>query len=61
MKRKAEDLVFISKINRDGLGVRILENYKNTLDDFTLFCLSITEGTYIATNFFNYYIVRIKK
>lgn len=67
--KKPYELEFISRINRDGLGVsEIPKSFlqaceTNSLmrnDDYELFSLSITEGTYIAINF-NTYVVKLKK
>ncbi len=62
------ELEFISQINRDGKGVsEVSQSFlkacetnslmKNELYD--LYCLSVTEGTFIAQNF-NSYVVKIK-
>ena len=59
---KGSKLEFISWINRDGSGVsEIPEGYLKLLQDekFKLICLSITEGTYIASNM-NLFVVRLK-
>jgi hypothetical protein len=69
LKKRAEELEFISIINRDGKGVsEVPQSYldackTNSLmrdDYYSLHPLSITEGTFIAFNF-NAYIVKIKK
>jgi hypothetical protein len=65
MKAQGKDLIFISRILRDGSGVERLGD--KSLDEqrfvanevFKLNCLSITEGTYIASAF-NSYVVKIK-
>ena len=63
MKAKGSELIFISRIKRDGSGVVIVEpedtmvHLKETV--FSLNCLSITQGTYIASEF-NSYVVKLK-
>lgn len=68
MTKKANELIFISQINRDGSGttpvseeyLRVLtENKLSKDDDFKMTCLSITNQTWIATNF-NSFVVKIK-
>jgi hypothetical protein len=68
MKKKADELIFISQINRDGSGTMpVRESYlkamkENTLmkdEDFKLHRLSISEDTYIAFNF-NAFVVKLK-
>jgi hypothetical protein len=68
MKKLAEELEFISQINRDGSGTtRIPDDYLKALNEnplmkdelYELHCLSMTEGTYIAMNF-NAFVVRLK-
>ena len=52
MKFKGEDLIFISRILRDGKGVEPMdeEHSKVFKDDlFTLSCLSMTAKTFIAS------------
>lgn len=64
-KAKASELVFISRIKRDGSGVEVLSKKDSDklssaefMDDvFTLNSLSITHGTYIASGF-NSYVVK---
>lgn len=64
---KASELVFISRIKRDGTGVvPISAEESDRLSKvefhdkkFTTTCLSITLGTYIASGF-NSYVVRYK-
>jgi hypothetical protein len=69
MRLEAKNLIFISKIERDGSGIKILteeevlnlqENslWKNEL--YNLLPLSITLGTYVAQNM-NVYVVKLKK
>lgn len=62
MKCQANELVFISRIKRDGSGVswdfdRAYLNKRN--EEYSLSCLSLTEKTFIATNF-NAYVVKLK-
>ena len=64
-KAQGKNLVFISRIKRDGTGVQMVEDQDDAqhyLADktFKLNCLSITEGTYIASEF-NSYVVKIKE
>lgn len=62
-KIRGRDLIFISWIKRDGSGVepinrdRDMSDFNDTI--FTINCLSITEGTYIASEF-NSYVVKLK-
>lgn len=63
-KKKSTDLEFISQIKRDGSGtIPVKEEYIKYLDEsnhyFNIFCLSLSEKTYIA-NGFNSFIVRLK-
>ena len=69
MKKKAHELEFISQIHRDGSGTsKVKEDYlksmlENTLmkdEYFELYCLSLTEKTYIAFSF-NAFVVRLKE
>ena len=64
MRNKGKDLIFISKICRNGLSVDVINSQSdyNYLKDteFNLFCLSLTEKTYIAHGF-NSFIVKLKK
>lgn len=62
MIRLGKELEFISQIKRDGSGVKkvskgIVKVMQN--DNFPMTCLSITEGTYIATGF-NSFVVKLK-
>jgi hypothetical protein len=62
MKMLGEELLFISRIKRDGSGVEDCSglNMHNLADTkFEINSLSITEGTFIATEF-NAYVVRKK-
>lgn len=59
---KGKKLEFISQINRDGSGtVPVSPEYLKLIQDekFKLICLSMTEKTFIASNF-NCFIVKIK-
>lgn len=64
MKAKGEELIFISRILRDGTGVEMIEDQdlmmhvRETV--FNLNCLSLTQKTYIASEF-NSYVVRKKE
>jgi len=63
MKLKGKELIFVSRILRDGSGTNDcskldMSNYDN--DVFEINCLSITEQTYIATEF-NAFVVKLKK
>lgn len=63
MKILGKDLVFISQINRDGSGVhKVADDYIAMMLDetFRVRCLSLTENTYIATNF-NSFVVRLRE
>lgn len=59
---KGEKLHFISVIHRDGSGTTNVENdnmiFHNN-DYFKITCLSISKGTYIASEM-NSYVVKIK-
>jgi len=63
MKAQGKDLIFISRILRDGSGVEpIAETKDMTFTNYEVYklnCLSITKGTYIASAF-NSYVVKIK-
>ena len=57
-----KDLIFISIINRDGSGIKPIIGKDLSYHDKTEFkitCLSVTLGTYIASEF-NSYIVKFK-
>lgn len=60
---QGKDLIFISRIRFDGLGIQVYEDQEcpQHLDNerFDLQRLSITMGTYIASAF-NSYVVKIK-
>jgi hypothetical protein len=57
---KGKDLIFISRIERDGKSVTVVTEDVKYLDTevFNLNCLSITNGTYIASAF-NSYVVKL--
>lgn len=63
MTAKGSDLIFISRILRDGSGVEriddqeVMAHVENA--EFTLASLSITHGTFIASEF-NSYVVKKK-
>lgn len=63
MKAKGSELIFISRILRDGSGVEIIETQDRMIymqdTIFKLLRLSITNGTYIASEF-NSYVVKLK-
>lgn len=65
MKKKGKDLVFISRIKRDGSGVvpvdkETLEQLQNCpLEKYKLMGLSISSKTFIASSF-NSYVVKLK-
>lgn len=58
---KGRNLMFISRIYRDGSGTEDVKDDMQHLNDtlFTLTCLSISEQTYIASEF-NSYIVKLR-
>lgn len=59
---RGQKLEFISKINRDGSGTVPVEGDMKIYDYdiFALSSLSVTQGTYIASEM-DSYVVRIKK
>lgn len=60
MKLYGKDLIFISRILRDGSGTEPVGDIKYTDEErFKVNRLSITHDTYIATNF-NSYVVKLK-
>ncbi len=68
MKKKANELEFICQINRDGSGTtpvsegylkQMLENPLMKDDEFEIRCLSLSEKTFIASEF-NSFVVRLK-
>lgn len=64
MTAKGSDLIFISRILRDGSGVEPIADQESMAHvanaEFTLASLSITHGTFIASEF-NSYVVKKKK
>lgn len=57
---QGKDLVFISHIRRKGDGVNSVKTSEWMNEEwFTVHCLSITEGTWIAHGF-NSYVVKLK-
>ena len=59
---KGEKLHFISVIHRDGSGTTNVESEDHSHlnnDNFKMSCLSISKGTYIASEI-NSYVVKIK-
>ncbi len=64
MTAKGKDLIFVSRIFKDGTGVELLyhETPKHIKTcPFELIRLSITKDTYIAQNGFHSYVVKIKQ
>lgn len=63
MKAKGSELIFISRILRDGSGVEIIESRESMAhmhnEYFQLNRLSITCNTFIARDF-NSYVVKLK-
>lgn len=61
MKAKGKDLIFISQIKRDGSGVNPCTEPLYNLDEteFQITCLSISNGTWIASEF-NSFVVKLK-
>jgi hypothetical protein len=63
MKKLGSKLIFISQINRDGSGTeKVSDSYIELMQNekFNLRCLSLSEKTFIASNF-NSFVVRIKE
>lgn len=63
MKKLGRELEFISWINRDGSGTKpVTKSHTKLLggDKFKLYCLSITEKTFIIHGF-NSFVVKIKE
>lgn len=60
-KIRGRDLIFVSWIKRDGTGTEPVKEDMSYWNDtiFTLNCLSLTEQTYIASEF-NSYVVRLR-
>ena len=68
VRKKANELIFISQVDRDGLGTSpvpesylkaVIENSLMKDELYELHSLSITNGTFIAINF-NAYVVKLK-
>jgi len=60
-RKQGKDLIFISHIKRKGEGTSPVTSQDGFYSEwFTVNCLSITEGTYIASGF-NSYVVKFKK
>jgi hypothetical protein len=66
---KSTELIFISRIKRDGSGTQkvfkkdikhLTENKFAKQEEYTISGLSISHGTYIASGF-NSYVVKLKK
>lgn len=65
MRAQGKDLIFISRILRDGSGTEPVQERDNSNpfianEVYELNCLSVTNGTYIASAF-NSYVVKIKE
>lgn len=61
MTRQGKNLIFISQINRDGSGTKGVDfEYIKILQEqwFTIRCLSLSNGTYIASGF-NSFVVKL--
>lgn len=69
MRAKAKDLIFISRIMRDGSGTipieekqqKILQEDKYIDDEYKLNPLSLSNNTYIASGFNSYVVNLIDK
>lgn len=61
-RKKGSNLTFISRIKGDGSGTEPFLDTENVFKDnvFSLRCLSITHGTYIAYGH-NSFVVKIKE
>jgi len=67
MTKKASELIFVSRILRDGSGVqqvtveqqKELENAKYVDEEYELNSLSLSNKTFIASGF-NSYVVKLK-
>lgn len=59
MERRADEIIFISRIKRDGSGVEPVRN-ADKVGRFALTCLSISHKTYIASGF-NSFVVKLKE
>jgi len=64
LKRQGKELIFISRILRDGTGVEMIESQDEVEHlretSFDLMYLSISHTTYLASSF-NSYIVKLLK
>lgn len=69
MEKLAKDLIFISQINRDGLGTSpVSESYLKSMlenkfmkdEKFNVNLMSISKKTYIAIGF-NSFVVKLKE
>ena len=63
MKAKGSELIFISRIKRDGSGIEPVDiDYINMMSDetFDLSALSLTLGTFIASSM-NSFVVKKKE
>ncbi len=64
MQALGKDLIFISRILRDGSGTEMITDQKEVAhlenEKFKVNCLSISNATYIASSF-NSYIVKLKR
>lgn len=60
MTRYGIELIFISRIDSDGKGIKPVVNSElENKDIFELKCLSISKGTYIASSM-STYVVKLK-
>lgn len=64
MTKKGKELIFISRIDRDGKGVELVGeeqdmSYQDEVE-FELSCLSLSNKTFIASGF-NCYVVKLKQ
>ena len=64
LKAQGKELIFISRILRDGTGVEMIESQDEVEHlretSFDLMCLSLSHSTYLASSF-NSYIVKLLK
>ena len=57
---KGRELIFISRINRDGSGTTTAKEVDHLdNEDFVVICLSLTKHTFIASAF-NSWVVKLK-
>lgn len=64
MTKKASELIFISRILRDGSGVQQVladeqKEFENSNENYKINSLSLLHKTYIASGF-NSYVVKLK-